>query len=250
MGVTDRFQRAWNAFRNKEPTYPYSYGSGYGRRPDRLILTGNNDRSIINSIFNRIAVDASSVGIKHCKNDKNGRYEEDVDSGLNNCLNLEANIDQTGRAFLQDLVMSMLDEGCVGAVPIDTDEDPLTTDSYSIGSMRTCKILEWYPRHVKVRVYNDQTGKREEVVVPKRIVAIIENPLYTIVNEPNSQVQRLAKKLRLLDVTDEKTASGKLDIIVQLPYQARSLLKKEQAQPLAGHSCTSSKKIIVSPAPS
>nr|DAW65680.1 MAG TPA: portal protein [Caudoviricetes sp.] len=230
MGVTDRFQRAWNAFRNKEPTYPYSYGSGYGRRPDRLILTGNNDRSIINSIFNRIAVDASSVGIKHCKNDKNGRYEEDVDSGLNNCLNLEANIDQTGRAFLQDLVMSMLDEGCVGAIPIDTDEDPLTTDSYSIGSMRTCKILEWYPRHVKVRVYNDQTGKREEVVVPKRIVAIIENPLYTIVNEPNSQVQRLAKKLRLLDVTDEKTASGKLDIIVQLPYQARSLLKKEQAE--------------------
>lgn len=230
MGVTDRFQRAWNAFRNKEPTYPYSYGSGYGRRPDRLILTGNNDRSIINSIFNRIAVDASSVGIKHCKNDKNGRYEEDVDSGLNNCLNLEANIDQTGRAFLQDLVMSMLDEGCVGAIPIDTDEDPLITDSYSIGSMRTCKILEWYPRHVKVRVYNDQTGKREEVVVPKRIVAIIENPLYTIVNEPNSQVQRLAKKLRLLDVTDEKTASGKLDIIVQLPYQARSLLKKEQAE--------------------
>ena len=230
MGVTDRFQRAWNAFRNKEPTYPYSYGSGYGRRPDRLILTGNNDRSIINSIFNRIAVDASSVGIKHCKNDKNGRYEEDVDSGLNNCLNLEANIDQTGRAFLQDLVMSMLDEGCVGAIPIDTDEDPLPTDSYSIGSMRTCKILEWYPRHVKVRVYNDQTGKREEVVVPKRIVAIIENPLYTIVNEPNSQVQRLAKKLRLLDVTDEKTASGKLDIIVQLPYQARSLLKKEQAE--------------------
>lgn len=230
MGVTDRFQRAWNAFRNKEPTYPYSYGSGYGRRPDRLILTGGNDRSIINSIFNRIAIDASSVGIKHCKNDKNGRYEEDVDSGLNNCLNLEANIDQTGRAFLQDLVMSMLDEGCVGAIPIDTDEDPLMPDSYSIGSMRTCKILEWYPRHVKVRVYNDQTGKREDVVVPKRIVAIIENPLYTIVNEPNSQVQRLAKKLRLLDVTDEKTASGKLDIIVQLPYQARSLLKKEQAE--------------------
>ncbi|MEJ8753852.1 phage portal protein [Coprococcus sp. HCN-4056] len=230
MGVTDRFQRAWNAFRNKEPTYPYGYGSGYGRRPDRLILTGGNDRSIINSIFNRIAVDASSVGIKHCKNDKNGRYEEDVDSGLNNCLNLEANIDQTGRAFLQDLVMSMLDEGCVGAIPIDTDEDPLITDSYIIGSMRTCKILEWYPRHVKVRVYNDQTGKREDVVVPKRIIAIIENPLYTIVNEPNSQVQRLAKKLRLLDVTDEKTASGKLDIIVQLPYQARSLLKKEQAE--------------------
>ena len=175
-------------------------------------------------------MDVASVGIKHCRLDKNGRYIEDINSGLNECLNLEANIDQTGRAFIQDVVMSMLDEGCVAIVPVDTTADPKITNSYDILSMRTGKILEWYPAHVKVRIYNDRTGEKEDIMLTKKQIAIIENPLYAVVNEPNSNMQRLIRKLRLLDVTDEQTASGKLDLIIQLPYVVKTDARREQAE--------------------
>ena len=231
LSIGSRFRNAWNAFTNRDPTRWYQpVGSGYSRRPDRPRLSRGNERSIITSIFNRIALDVASVNIKHCRLDKNGRYIEDVNSNLNECLNLEANIDQTGRAFIQDVVMSMLDEGCVAIVPVDTTKDPKTTDSYDILSMRTGKILEWYPAHVKVRIYNDRTGEKEDITLPKRQVAIIENPLYAVVNEPNSNMQRLIRKLRLLDVTDEQTASGKLDLIIQLPYVVKTEAKREQAE--------------------
>lgn len=227
-----RLKHAWNAFTsNRDPTgyYP-SIGPGYGSRPDRPRLSRGNERSITTSIFNRIAIDVCSVAIKHCKIDENGRYIEDMDSGLNSCLNVEANIDQTGRAFIQDVVMSMLDEGCVAIVPVDTRLDPSTTTSIDILSMRTGKILEWYPEHVKVRVYNEKRGEKEDIVLPKKQVAIIENPLYAVVNEPNSTMQRLIRKLRLLDVTDEHTASGKLDLIIQLPYVVKTEARRQQAE--------------------
>lgn len=226
-----RLKHAWNAFTNRDPTSYYrSVGPGYSLRPDRPRLSRGNERSITTSIFNRIALDVCGIDIKHCKLDKNGRYVEDVDSGLNNCLNLEANIDQTGRAFIQDVVMSMLDEGCVAIVPVDTRLDPKVTSSYDILSMRTGKIIEWYPEHVKVRVYNEQIGEKEDILLPKKQVAIIENPLYAVVNEPNSTMQRLIRKLRLLDVTDEQTASGKLDLIIQLPYVVKTEARREQAE--------------------
>lgn len=226
-----RLKHAWNAFTNRDPTsYYQSVGPGYSLRPDRPRLSRGNERSITTSIFNRIALDVCGIDIKHCKLDKNGRYVEDVDSGLNNCLNLEANIDQTGRAFIQDVVMSMLDEGCVAIVPVDTRLDPKVTSSYDILSMRTGKIIEWYPEHVKVRVYNEQIGEKEDILLPKKQVAIIENPLYAVVNEPNSTMQRLIRKLRLLDVTDEQTASGKLDLIIQLPYVVKTEARREQAE--------------------
>lgn len=226
-----RLKHAWNAFTNRDPTsYYQSVGPGHSLRPDRPRLSRGNERSITTSIFNRIALDVSGIDIKHCKLDKNGRYVEDVDSRLNNCLNLEANIDQTGRAFIQDVVMSMLDEGCVAIVPVDTRFDPKVTSSYDILSMRTGKIIEWYPEHVKVRVYNEQIGEKEDILLPKKQVAIIENPLYAVVNEPNSTMQRLIRKLRLLDVTDEQTASGKLDLIIQLPYVVKTEARREQAE--------------------
>lgn len=226
-----RLKHAWNAFTNRDPTsYYQSVGPGCSLRPDRPRLSRGNERSITTSIFNRIALDVCGIDIKHCKLDKNGRYVEDVDSGLNNCLNLEANIDQTGRAFIQDVVMSMLDEGCVAIVPVDTRLDPKVTSSYDILSMRTGKIIEWYPEHVKVRVYNEQIGEKEDILLPKKQVAIIENPLYAVVNEPNSTMQRLIRKLRLLDVTDEQTASGKLDLIIQLPYVVKTEARREQAE--------------------
>lgn len=226
-----RLKHAWNAFTNRDPTsYYQSVGPGYSLRPDRPRLSRGNERSITTSIFNRIALDVCGIDIKHCKLDKNGRYVEDVDSGLNNCLNLEANIDQTGRAFIQDVVMSMLDEGCVAIVPVDTRLDPKVTSSYDILSMRTGKIIEWYPEYVKVRVYNEKTGEKENLLLPKKQVAIIENPLYAVVNEPNSTMQRLIRKLRLLDVTDEQTASGKLDLIIQLPYVVKTEARREQAE--------------------
>ena len=231
LSIGSRIKNAWNAFTNRDPARWYQpVGSGYSRRPDRPRLSRGNERSIITSIFNRIALDVASVGIKHCRLDKNGRYVEDINSGLNECLNLEANIDQTGRAFIQDIVMSMLDEGCVAIVPIDTTADPKITSSYDVLSMRTGKILEWYPAHVKVRIYNDRTGEKEDIMLPKKQVAIIENPLYAVVNEPNSNMQRLIRKLRLLDVTDEQTASGKLDLIIQLPYVVKTDAKREQAE--------------------
>ena len=231
LSIGSRLKNAWNAFTNRDPTRGYqSVGPGYSLRPDRPRLSRGNERSIITSIFNRIALDVASVGIKHCRLDENGRYIEDMKSSLNECLNLEANIDQTGRAFIQDVVMSMLDEGCVAIVPVDTTADPKITNSYDILSMRTGKILEWHPAHVKVRIYNDRTGEKEDVMLPKRQVAIIENPLYAVVNEPNSNMQRLIRKLRLLDVTDEQTASGKLDLIIQLPYVVKTDARREQAE--------------------
>ena len=231
LSIGSRLKNAWNAFTNRDPTrWHQPYGSGYSRRPDRPRLSRGNERSIITSIFNRIALDVASVGIKRCRLDKNGRYIEDINSGLNECLNLEANIDQTGRAFIQDVVMSMLDEGCVAIVPVDTTADPKITNSYDILSMRTGKILEWYPAHVKVRIYNDRTGEKEDIMLTKKQIAIIENPLYAVVNEPNSNMQRLIRKLRLLDVTDEQTASGKLDLIIQLPYVVKTDARREQAE--------------------
>ena len=229
LALGNRLKHAFNAFMNRDPTYYRNIGSGYSIRPDRPRLSRGNERSIVTSIFNRIAIDVSSIDIKHCRLDDNGRFIEEIDSGLNNCLGLEANIDQTGRAFIQDIVMSMLDEGCVAIVPVDTTLNPKITNSYDILSMRTGKIIEWYPAHVKVRVYNDKTGEKEDIILPKKQVGIIENPLYAVVNEPNSNMQRLIRKLSLLDVTDEQTASGKLDLIIQLPYAVKSDLRKRQA---------------------
>ena len=226
-----RFKHAWNAFLNRDPTDEFQYtGNGYSYRPDRIRLTRGNERSIITSVFNRIALDAASIEIKHCRLDEDDRYVADINSGLNNCLNLEANIDQTGRNLVQDIVMSMFDEGVIAVVPIDTTTNPKLTDSYDILSMRTAKILEWKPAHVKVRVYNDRTGNKEDILVHKRTVAIIENPLYAIINEPNSTAQRLKRKLSLLDVTDEKTASNKLDLIIGLPYVVKTETRKKQAE--------------------
>lgn len=231
MAIGSRLKHAWNAFLNRDPTYySRSIGPGYSLRPDRPRLSRGNERSIVTAIFNRIAMDVAEVNIKHCRLDENGRYIKDMRTGLNDCLNLEANIDQTGRAFIQDVVMSMLDEGCVAIVPIDTTFDPKSTNSYDILSMRTGKILDWYPAHVKVRVYNDKTGEKEDLILPKKQVAIIENPLYAVVNEPNSTMQRLIRKLSLLDVTDEQTASGKLDLIIQLPYIIKTDARREQAE--------------------
>ena len=229
LALGNRLKHAFNAFMNRDPTYYRNIGSGYSIRPDRPRLSRGNERSIVTSIFNRIAIDVSNIDIKHCRLDNNGRFIEEIDSGLNNCLGLEANIDQTGRAFIQDIVMSMLDEGCVAIVPVDTTLNPKITNSYDILSMRTGKIIEWYPAHVKLRVYNDKIGEKEDIILPKKQVGIIENPLYAVVNEPNSNMQRLIRKLSLLDVTDEQTASGKLDLIIQLPYAVKSDLRKRQA---------------------
>lgn len=230
LNIGARLKHAWNAFTNRDPTYyQRSLGAGYSVRPDRPRLSRGNEKSIVTSIFNRIALDVSAVTIKHCRIDSNGRYIEDIDSDLNNCLNLEANIDQTSRAFIQDIVMSLLDEGCVAVVPIDTSIDPGITDSYKIQTMRTGKIIEWYPSHVKIRLYNDRTGEKEDIILPKKQVAIIENPLYAVINEHNSTMQRLIRKLSLLDATDEQTASGKLDLIIQLPYVVKTPARREQA---------------------
>ena len=226
-----RLKKAWNAFTNRDPTKNYyDTGYGYSTRPDRPRLHRGNEKSIVTSIFNRISLDVAAIDIRHCKLDSNGRYSSDISSGLNNCLGLEANIDQTSRAFIQDVAMSLLDEGSVAIVPVDTTSDPTFTDSYDILTMRTGKILEWKPAHVKVRVYNDRTGKQEDITVPKRTVAIIENPLYSIINEPNATMQRLIRKLSLLDVTDEQTASGKLDLIIQLPYVIKTDARRQQAE--------------------
>ena len=230
LNLSTRLVHAWNAFTSRDPTQYIITGPGYSSRPDRPRLSRGNEKSIATSIFNRIALDVSSVSIKHCRLDKNGRYVEDIDSGLNNCLTLEANKDQTGRAFIQDAVLSMLDEGCVALVPVETTIDPKNSNSYQIDSMRTGKITEWYPDMVRVRLYNDRTGEKEEILFPKSQVAIIENPLYAVVNEYNSTMQRLIRKLSLLDVTDEQTASGKLDLIIQLPYVIKTEARREQIE--------------------
>lgn len=226
-----RIKHAWNAFMNKDPTKNYeNVGWGYSYRPDRVRLTSGKENSITNSIYNRIALDASSIDIYHIRLDENQRFLEVINSELNNCLTVEANIDQTGRAFIQDAVMSMLDEGVVALVPIITNFDPDITNSYDISTMRTGKIIEWYPNHVKVRVYNDETGRPVDLILQKKMVAIIENPLYAIMNEPNSTMQRLIRKLSLLDVVDEQNCSKKLDLIIQLPYTIRNETKRKQAE--------------------
>ena len=232
MGIRDRLQHAWNAFVYNDNNYvdPQNLGGLSTFKPDRVHFSRGVERSIVTSVYNRLALDVSSIAIKHVRLDENGRFKEEVDSGLQNCLNVEANIDQTGRAFLQDVVMSMLDEGCVAIVPVDTTIDPAKSGSYEINTMRTGKILEWYPAHVRVRVYNDKRGIHEEIVLPKSAVAIIENPLYAVINEPNSTMQRLIRKLNLLDVVDEQTSSGKLDLIIQLPYVIKTDARRKQAE--------------------
>ena len=237
LTLSSRFKRAWNAFtKNRDPTaaevqYQYTnMGMGYVHRPDRVRFTRGNERSIVTSVYNRIALDVAAIAIKHCRIDENGRYIEDMKSSLNDCLTVEANIDQTGRSFIQDVVMSMFDEGAVAIVPVDTSFDPTISTSYDILSMRTGKILEWYPRHVKVQVYNDRTGKKEDIILPKKSVAIIENPLYAVINEPNSTMQRLVRKLNILDAIDEQSGSGKLDLIIQLPYVIKSDARRDQAE--------------------
>lgn len=232
MGLGTRLQHAWNAFvNNRDPTIQYrDFGTSYGYRPDRVRFTRGNERSIVTSVYNRIAIDCAAVNIKHVKLDENERFKEEIKSGLNTCLTTEANIDQTGRALIQDIVMSMLDEGSVAIIPVETDKDPTFTDSYKILSMRTGKILEWYPAHIKVRAYNERTGRKEDIVLPKNKVGIVENPLYAVINEPNSTMQRLIRKLCLLDSIDEQSGSGKLDLIIQLPYIIKTEARRQQAE--------------------
>ena len=231
MALRDRLQHAWNAFVNRDPTGNYmNTGGGYSQRPDRTRFTRGNERSIVTSVYNRIALDAAAIAIKHCRLDVNGRFVEEVNSSLNSCLNIEANLDQTGRAFLQDLYMSLLDEGCIAIVPVETNLNPDKTGSYDILSMRVGRVVEWYPSHVKVSVYDERIGRKREITVPKKTVAIIENPLYAVMNEPNSTMQRLIRKLNLLDHIDEQSGAGKLDLIIQLPYIIKSDARREQAE--------------------
>lgn len=230
LSFSSRLKHAFNAFMNRDPTADYrDTGPGYSTRPDRTRLTRGNERSIVTSIYNRIAIDVAAINVNHCRIDENDRFVENISSSLNTCLNIEANIDQTGRAFMQDVVMSLLDEGCVAIVPVETTIDPSISSSYDILSMRTGKILEWKPKHIRARVYNEQTGQREDITVLKKNVAIIENPLYAVMNEPNSTMQRLIRKLNLLDAVDEQSGSGKLDMIIQLPYVIKTEARRKQA---------------------
>lgn len=229
--LMNRLKNSWNAFRNRDPTMFYNEpGMSYSYRPDRVRFSRGNERSIVTSVYNKIAMDVAAVDIRHCRTDKNGRYIEDTNSDLNTCLTLEANIDQTHRAFRQDVVMSMFDEGAVAIVPIEAKGDPTIGASFDIRSMRVAKIIEWFPRSVKVEVYNDRTGRKETLIFPKKSVAIVENPLYSVINEPNSTMKRLIRKLNLLDAIDEQSGSGKLDLIIQLPYVVKGELKEQQAE--------------------
>ncbi len=233
ISFTSRMKHAWNAFFNKDPTGGYrNIGVGYSFRPDRMRFSRGNERSLATAVYNRIAMDAASVDMFHVRLDEDKRFLSAIDSGLNNCLTVEANLDQTGRAFLQDVTMSMMDEGCVAIVPTDTDDDPETgsAGSFDIDAMRVGQILEWFPQHVLVRVYNERTGRKEDILMAKRTVAIIENPLYAVMNEPNSTMQRLIRKLNLLDIVDEQNSSGKLDLIIQLPYVVKTEARRRQAE--------------------
>ncbi len=230
MSLGARLKHAWNVFTANETVGArWDIGPSYFYRPDRPIFSRGNERSIITSVYNRIALDVAAISIQHVRLDDEGRFTSVMNSTLNDCLSLEANLDQTGRAFIQDIVQSMLDEGCVAIVPVDTDIDP-DEGSYKIETMRTGKILEWYPQHVKVRVYNEQTGKKEDVLVSKRTVAIVENPFYAVMNEPNSTMQRLIRKLNILDAIDEQSGSGKLNLIIQLPYVIKTEARRQQAE--------------------
>lgn len=234
LAISSRLKHAWDAFAgNRDPTRHYrthDYGPGSGYRPDRMRFTRGNEKSIVTAIYNRIAMDVAALTIQHVQLDEEGQFIGVVDSYLNDCLNLKANIDQTGRAFVQDIVMSLLDEGCVAVVATRTTADPRTTEAYDVREMRVGKILEWYPKYVKVRVYDEETGRKEDIVLAKKHVAIIENPLYAVVNEKNSTMQRLIKKLNLLDAIDEQSGSGKLDILVQLPYTIKTQARRDQAE--------------------
>ena len=230
--IKTRLKHAWNVLVNKDPT-PINYKDmGYPstHRPDRVRMSIGNEKSIVTALYNRIAVNVSSISIVHARLDKEGRYVETINSDLNEALNIQANIDQTGKEFIKDVVMSMFDEGCVAIVPVDTQINPLISGSYDIQSMRTGQVLEWFPSHVRVRIYNDKKGIKEDVVLPKAIVAIIENPFYAVMNEPNSTLQRLITKLNLLDAIDNQSGSGKLDLIIQLPYVIRNEQRREQAE--------------------
>lgn len=225
----NRFRNAWNAFLGRDPTTTYEYGGSY-YRPDRTQLSYGNDKTIITAIYNKIAIDVSQISIRHVNVDDNRQYKEDRTSGLNNILTLDANLDQTGKAFIQDIVISMFDEGCIAVVPIDVDVDPENTDGYDILTARTGKIVEWFPHQVKVEVYNENTGKKEQIMCWKKNVAIIENPFYSVMNEPNSVLRRLIRKLALLDIVDEQSSAGKLDLIIQLPYTIKNETRKKQAE--------------------
>lgn len=225
-----RIKHAWNAFMNKDPTFTKDYSRGQYSRPDRVVLSRRNERSIVTAVYNRIAIDAAAIDIRHVRLDENQRYLEDIDSNLNNCLMIEANIDQTGRAFRQDLVMSLLDEGSVAIVPVDTNVNPNDNGSFDILTMRVGQIIEWHPTWVKIKLYNDRTGNKEDICMDKSAVSIIENPLYAVMNEPNSTLQRLIRKLNLLDSVDEASSSGKLDLIIQLPYVIKTEARKVQAE--------------------
>lgn len=228
--LTQRLQNAWNAFRNpRDPTFT-NYGLGTYYRPDRHRFSHSNERSIVTTIFNRIAVDCAAIDLEHVRLDADGRYTDTIKSGLNDCLTYSANIDQTGKAFIEDIVQSMFDEGVVAVVPVDTTSNPYMTSSYDILSMRTGKVIEWYPQHVRVRLYNDRTGRQEELIMDKSAIAIIENPFFSVMNEPNSTLQRLIRKLNLLDYIDEQSSSGKLDLIIQLPYVIKSETRRQQAE--------------------
>ena len=231
MKIGERIRHAWNVFTGRSDIAPYTnFGSGYFYRPDRPRLTRGNDRSIVTSVLNRISMDAATIDIKHVQLDDSGRYLDTIDSSWNRRLNLEANIDQTGRAFRQDAILSMLDEGCIAIVPVDTDISPSDTESYKVESIRVGKIIEWFPKHVRVRLYNDRTGDKEEVVLKKTQVGIVENPLYPVMNEPSSTMQRLMRKLAMLDSVDEQATSGRLNLVIQLPYVVKGDLRKAQAE--------------------
>lgn len=230
MNIGSRLKHAWNAFLNRDPPGSRYYGGGYSYRPDRMRFSRGSERTIINAIYNRIALDAASITINHVKLDENNRFDSIIDSGLNYCLNIEANADQTGRGLIQDIVMTFLEEGVAAVVPEKTNFDPRYSNSYEIYSMRVGVPVEWYPNHVRVRMFNELTGQKEEITFPKKMVALIENPFYAVMNAPNSTMQQLVRKLALLDVVDEQAGSGKLDMIIQLPYVIKSQARRDQAE--------------------
>lgn len=232
LSIGSRFRRAWNVFRNRDLKADMSWQLGYGdsRRADRVVLSSNNEKTIVNAIYNRIALDVAALKFRHVRLDENGRFKEEMGTNLNEVLSVEANIDQSGRAFIHDLALSMIDEGVVAAAPVETSEDPEVSNSYDIYQMRVGPIVEWYPQHVKVHLYNGMTGQHQDVTFRKKDVAILENPFYAVMNAPNSTLQRLIRKLRILDVIDEQAGSGKLDLIIQLPYTIRSEARQQQAE--------------------